>query len=78
MLLLLLLLLLDRIVHARCSLMDAMRLQLMIDQVMFGLASFAAYVALRPRVRRRPVRVDVFHVLPQVARRRVATAAVTA
>lgn len=59
-----LLLLLDGgIVHAR-SLMDAMRLQLMIDQVMFGLAPLAAYVALRPRVRRRPVRVDVFHVLP--------------
>lgn len=64
MLLLLLLLLLDAgIVHAR-SLMNAMRLQLVIDQVMFGLAPLAAYVALRPHCVRRPVRVDVFHVLP--------------
>jgi len=55
------------IVHAR-PLMDAVRLQLMIDQVMLGLTPLAAYVALRPRVRRRPVRMDVFHMLSQVAR----------
>lgn len=60
--LLLLLLLGNGIVHAR-PLMDAVRLQLMIDQVVLGLAPLAAYVALRPRVRRRPVRMDVFHVL---------------
>lgn len=63
----LLLLLLGNGIVAR-SLMDAVRLQLMIDQVVLGLASFAAYVALRPRVRRRPVRMDVSHMLPQVAR----------
>lgn len=54
------------------------RLKLMIDQVMLGLAAFPAHVALRPRLRRRPIRVDIFHVLPKVARRRVASAAVTA
>jgi len=57
----------SRIVHAR-PLMNSVCLQLMIDQVMLRLASLATHVALRPRIWRWPVRVDVFHVLPQVAR----------
>ena len=71
-----LMLLLIRIVQTG-PLVYSVRLKLMIDQVMLGLASFPAHVALRPRLRRRPIRVDIFHVLPKVARRRVASAAVT-
>ena len=71
-----LMLLLIRIVQTG-PLMYPVGLKLMIDQVVLGLAPFAAHVALRPRLRRRPIRVDIFHVLPEVARRRVASAAVT-
>lgn len=59
-------------------LMDPMGLQLMINKIVLGLAAFAANVAHGPSAGRRPIRVDVFHVLPQVARRRVTPAAVAA
>lgn len=76
MVLLMLLLLLARIVETR-TLMNAVSLQLMIDQVVLSLATFPANVALRPCVRRRPVRVYVLNVLTEIARRRVASPAVT-
>lgn len=60
------------------SLMYAVRLQLMINKVVLCLAALAAYIAHGPRAGRRPVRVHVFHVLPQVARRWVTAPAVSA
>lgn len=51
------------IVEAR-ALMDAVGLELVVDEVVLRLAALAADVALGPRVLWRPVRVDVFHVLP--------------
>lgn len=62
-----LMLLLIRIVQV-WPLVYPVRLKLMIDQVMLGLAPFPAHVALRPRLRGRPIRVDIFHVLSKVAR----------
>lgn len=49
------------------ALMYSMGLELVIDQVMFRLAAFAANVALGPCVGRWPIRMDIFHVLSQVA-----------
>lgn len=60
------------------SLVYPVCLKLMIDQVVLSLAPLSAHVALGPRLRGRPIRVDIFHVLPKVARRRIAPAAVTA
>ena len=60
------------------SLMDAMSLQLVIDQVVFSLVALAANVALGPGVRGWPVGVHVLYVLAQIRRRRVAVPAVAA
>lgn len=66
-----------RIVHGS-ALMYPVGLQLMIDQIVFRLATFAANVALGPSFRRGPIRMDVFHVLSQIAWGRIASTAVTA
>lgn len=59
------------------SLVYPVSLQLMVDEVVLGLATFPANVALWPGVGRRQIRVYVLDVLTQIARRRVATTAVS-
>lgn len=46
------------------TLMYAVGLQLMINQIVLGLAALAAHVAHWPSAGRRPIRMYVFHVLP--------------
>lgn len=56
----------------------AVGLELVVDEVVLGLAALAAHVALGPGVLGRAARVDVLDVLAQVARRGVVAPAVAA